>query len=1196
MKNILLFSVLFLTTMSLAFSQINWNGSVSSNWNIAANWTPANIPDAGNEDAVINGAGTFQPVLPANITIRDLTMSGGTLNLGGNTLTVRNSNTSGASISNGQLRATDFTAMANMVFNGTIIITKAAGGNNDLQGNNTFNGPSTITNLSNNRFRFANTNGDRFNTSLIVNKNSSGNIEMAFSGTNNINNLTINNGNTGGQMNFGVGGGTSTLVTGGLLTTTGFVGTLVINNMTQSLNVANSSFTLAAFTVSNSTFLGSFQVTTTGAINFNGNNNFSGNNIFVAGNGITMPTGKNSFSNHGNSTTITRNGGGAVTWAPENTFGNLTLTDNSIFSLTMTGGNTFNGNTLITNNSNTNLRFANTIGDTFNGLVTFQNNGSALMDIAMDIAYRGENVFAQQITINNTGATGEVRFGQFGGTSVLLSGGLVTNDFAVCKILEINNFTQRSNAPNGPVFNTVGFTSSNSTFLGDFAVNTTGIGVLTFTGGNRYDGTNIFNSNNRIVMTGANVFSTISGKNSQFIKGPASTLDDTWEGGNTFGPVKITNNSTNRLRMANVYGDTFLGTSTFINNGTSFEIARSGTNSFGDNITINNLNAGGTMSFGSNEGTSTLNSGGLLTTNFNVGAALTLTNFIQVSNDANGSFTMNTFLSNGTTLRGDFSVTTTNTGITISNRSSFFGNNTFTAATGIALTGGNTFSTISNIRRTKTTMIKNGSTNNEWEGGNTFGDFNLINNGTGRIKTGIGGLPDDFIGDVNFRKNSSGTIEPAFSNVSRFAGDISTVGSNSVLIFGLEGGTVEINGSTAQKLITDGTLIPLFNRVRMNGTGTFELADPVTISISLELFNGIINNNENLLSFLPGLFVTGGSNASHVNGRIRKIGNTEFTYPFGNDRYYAPLTMSALPGAPTQHFTGRYFHRNPDDIPYNRNSKEPSIGVVNACEYWEFANTNSTAKPTLTLSWSKDRTCPIDDYNEFMVTKWNGSLWTDLGQADLVGNATSGTVRNQKETPNFSPGIFTLSQSFKILPIELLSFTAAITDNDKIKISWSTAMEKNNAFFTLEKSFDGSKWFTIGIIPGAGDSDVILFYEFIDESPVFGRQFYRLTQTDFDGKFETFKVVGVTLQSKNEAVEYKVYPNPSNGIVKILSLNNNMEEAEIIVLDIQGKLVKEIKGISGRLVEIDLSFLSKGLYLIKIKNNHYWETKKVVIH
>ncbi|MCL6259659.1 T9SS type A sorting domain-containing protein [Aquiflexum sp. TKW24L] len=910
-----------------------------------------------------------------------------------------------------------------------------------------------------------------------------GNIELAYNGTNSINSITINNTNNGGQLNFGVGGGTSTLSTGGLATS-GFVGTLVINNFTQVMNVANISFSLAVFTVANSTFLGDFQVTSTGAINFNGNNTFAGNNSFISAGQMNMATGGNLFSNPGNTTILTRNGGTAgVTWGPGNTFGTLLLTDNSAQNLTLQGGNTF-GPATIVNNGNKLVRLANTQGDNFLSTSTFINNGTNTFEIAR----AGTNIFGDNITINNLNAGGTMNFGINGGISTLTNGGLLTTDFSVGNTLTVNNFSQLTAIPNGD-FSMNTFSASTSSFFGDIGI-TSLSGNITLQNGSNFAGNDTFNS---------------------------------------AGLISISNNSS------------FAGNDTFT---AASSIAVSNGNTFSGN---NDFVAGTTM---------------LIATNNNVG--------------------------------GNNTFSTTTGGITIDNGNLFTDNNTFIAFTGIQLNnGGNNFSSNPG---TLTTMIKNGNTNNDWQGGNTFGDFTLINNGTGRIRTAnsLGG--DAFVGDVSFVKNSSGAIDPAYNSISTFAGDISTVGSNSALTFGLNNGTVEINGSTAQNLLTDGTLIPLFRRVRMNGTGTFELSDPVTISISLELFNGIINNNENLLSFPSGSFVTGGSNASHVNGRIRKTGNTEFTYPFGNDGYYAPLTTSALGGATTQHFTGRYFHVNPDDVPYDRESKEPTIGIVNECEYWELDNTNSSAIPTLTLTWASDRTCPIDDYNEFMVTQWDGSQWIDLGQTGLSGDANTGSVRNQTAVPSFSPGIFTLSQSFRILPIELLSFTAAITEDDKIKVSWSTSQEKNNALFTLEKSLDGSDWSTIGLVPGAGDSYIVLFYDFIDESPVYGRQYYRLTQTDFDGKSETFKVVGVTIQNNNEKIEYKVYPNPSTGIVKILSQNNNMDEAEIMVLDNQGKLVKEIKGISGRLVEMDLSSLPKGLYLIKIKNNLYWETKKVVIH
>ena len=146
------------------------------------------------------------------------------------------------------------------------------------------------------------------------------------------------------------------------------------------------------------------------------------------------------------------------------------------------------------------------------------------------------------------------------------------------------------------------------------------------------------------------------------------------------------------------------------------------------------------------------------------------------------------------------------------------------------------------------------------------------------------------------------------------------------------------------------------------------------------------------------------------------------------------------------------------------------------------------------------------------------------------------------------------------------------------------------------KSFDGQDWFPIGIMAGAGNSDLILNYEFIDENAVFGRQFYRLTQTDFDGTSETFKAVGVTLNEIQEKLAVKVYPNPTQGKVNILSENQNLENASISIYNAQGSLIISLPNQSGRIFEIDLSGLEKGIYLMKIYSNYQVETKKIILH
>lgn len=91
------------------------------------------------------------------------------------------------------------------------------------------------------------------------------------------------------------------------------------------------------------------------------------------------------------------------------------------------------------------------------------------------------------------------------------------------------------------------------------------------------------------------------------------------------------------------------------------------------------------------------------------------------------------------------------------------------------------------------------------------------------------------------------------------------------------------------------------------------------------------------------------------------------------------------------------------------------------------------------------------------------------------------------------------------LPVELVSFSAEKHKNSNV-ISWITASEKNNDYFLIEKSLDGENWRPIGKVSGAGNSSEMISYSLKDENVDDVVNYYRLTQVDFDGKFETFNI------------------------------------------------------------------------------------------
>ncbi|HSQ43836.1 MAG TPA: hypothetical protein VLM16_02495, partial [Ginsengibacter sp.] len=122
-----------------------WNGSVSNDWNTAANWTPANVPTSSGNVIINNAAASYQPALAGSVNIASLAMSSGILNLHNFTITCSgNAVFTGDSVLNGKVIANTFNNVANMHIGGKFILEKTGPSNEFWSGNNKFYGDSLI--------------------------------------------------------------------------------------------------------------------------------------------------------------------------------------------------------------------------------------------------------------------------------------------------------------------------------------------------------------------------------------------------------------------------------------------------------------------------------------------------------------------------------------------------------------------------------------------------------------------------------------------------------------------------------------------------------------------------------------------------------------------------------------------------------------------------------------------------------------------------------------------------------------------------------------------------------------------------------------------------------------------------------------------------------------------------------------------
>lgn len=162
------------------------------------------------------------------------------------------------------------------------------------------------------------------------------------------------------------------------------------------------------------------------------------------------------------------------------------------------------------------------------------------------------------------------------------------------------------------------------------------------------------------------------------------------------------------------------------------------------------------------------------------------------------------------------------------------------------------------------------------------------------------------------------------------------------------------------------------------------------------------------------------------------------------------------------------------------------------------------------------------------------------------------------------------------LPIELINFEATKQDR-QVELSWSTASELNNDYFTIERSADGISWENVQTILGAGNSSRTIDYSWIDNSPYAGISYYRLKQTDYDGKSETFHIVSI---EQNEVKELQAYPNPVSHTSSLLGVDSDkpLRIFNTVGVEVTGRVNISISPSKKTLV--DMSELPNGMYYV----------------
>ncbi|MBN2680977.1 MAG: fibronectin type III domain-containing protein [Bacteroidales bacterium] len=175
-----------------------------------------------------------------------------------------------------------------------------------------------------------------------------------------------------------------------------------------------------------------------------------------------------------------------------------------------------------------------------------------------------------------------------------------------------------------------------------------------------------------------------------------------------------------------------------------------------------------------------------------------------------------------------------------------------------------------------------------------------------------------------------------------------------------------------------------------------------------------------------------------------------------------------------------------------------------------------------------------------------------------------------------------ISVSDCLFPVEFSKLTA-IQNNEEITVSWSTFSEKNNDYFTVQKSVNGRDFFDIADVEGAGNSSTIYNYSIIDKEPVKGINYYKIKQTDYNGDFTFSNIASVNFNSGFD--NFNMYYSEDNNSIVFENLASN-SKTDYSIYDVSGrKLAGGIINPEKCSHSVDVDFLVKNPTLILIKVN-----------
>jgi len=220
---------------------------------------------------------------------------------------------------------------------------------------------------------------------------------------------------------------------------------------------------------------------------------------------------------------------------------------------------------------------------------------------------------------------------------------------------------------------------------------------------------------------------------------------------------------------------------------------------------------------------------------------------------------------------------------------------------------------------------------------------------------------------------------------------------------------------------------------------------------------------------------------------------------------------------------------------------------------------------------------------------------TTLGTADSTNNR----VYNVTPPAAYKGGFYTwiLVDKAHPLPVTLLYFKIYCVGK-YVALKWETASEINCDYYLLERSSDGISWEPIAYIQGAGNSNEVSTYSWVDNYDSKGTAlYYRLTQFDYNGEYEVLGIQSILCNAAADDSWITINTDIFNNIL-INFTSTEGEPYEIKVYNLLGELTYFHSGTVEDSIEqfvIPTYGWASSIYLVDVRSSLVNKSQKVFI-